>query len=308
MKKSIALTLITVFTLLLSSCIESSSIVKVNKDGSAILHVRNYTNSDAGGGLGGLGSLFGGEATEDSAAVEEPAVELPSKEELEAQAKEMGEGVTLKEVKESKNAKGWPGYEVIYEIADINTFKLSLDLDELSESGLGGDLSELSGGAEETDAGAEKEAPAEKSYVEFRFKNDGASELTVLVPEFEGEKKAGEDDLKENEEEGGASDPFGDAAGGEALGMMSMMAPMFQGARMGVFIQVDGEIKESNALHKNKNIITLMKMDMGKLFTNPENMSKMEKMNESSREEIQKLADEIDGMDVDSQEEITIKF
>lgn len=292
--KSLLTIIASSLALLLTSCFEVSSVVKVNKDGSGILHMRNYTNTD-GAGLGGLLGGLGADEGEK----EEEAVEMPSKEELEEMAAMMGEGVELKEIKESTNKAGWKGYETIFTIKDINTFKMPLGLDDLK--GMGGDM------AASMDA-TEEEEPKEE-FLEFRFKKAGLmkkSELTIITPDYESGKEKEEAAADEDD---ATADPFGgDAAAGGDMGMMAMMAPMLKGARMGVFVQVEGEVTKSNALHQKGNMTTLLQMDLSKLFSNTEALGKMEDLESSDREKIQEIADSIDGVTMDVQKEITIEF
>ena len=100
MKKSLLKPLLP-FALMLSAilgltgCLEESTVVKVNKDGSGLIHVRKYENTLAGKGL--FGGLGGGEEKE------EEKIDAPNEEELKAKARAMGEGVTLKSFRRGKN-------------------------------------------------------------------------------------------------------------------------------------------------------------------------------------------------------------
>ena len=102
-------------SLLLSSCIEQSTVIKVKPDGSGIIHERNY--SGASDDVISLPSLSG----KKKAAEEEP--KLPSEAALKQYASTLGAGVTFKSVKASINKKGWKGYEILYEFKDINTVR-----------------------------------------------------------------------------------------------------------------------------------------------------------------------------------------
>ena len=279
--KKLLLSILTVFTFLFTSCIENSTVIKVKKDGTGIVHIRNYSNSDAGGMLGALG---GGDTEEG-----ESEVDTPSEEELQAMATKMGEGVSFKSIKTGKNESGWDGYELIFEYEDINNLKISLDTDAISEQ-IG----------ETAETGEEKEP----EFATFEM-TDGT--LVIRTP-FD-ETNADAEEESEEEVEGESSNPFGGEGPSDMdPAMLAMVAPMFQGAKLGVFIEVEGEIEETNALHRKDNLITIVKMDLSKVITNPNAMSQMENMESGSREDAQAVADKIDGLDMDVQEEIKVTF
>jgi hypothetical protein len=88
-----------------------------------------------------------------------------------------------------------------------------------------------------------------------------------------------------------------------------MMAGMTTGMRMGLFVMPDDPIASTNAKHQNGNMITLMMMDMGKIFQNQANAAKMQTMQtEKDRAKLQEIADGIDGMTVDLQSPIVVEF
>jgi hypothetical protein len=272
----------------LSSCIEESTVVKIRKDGSGIIHTRKYENTAAGSGL--LGGL-GGDAED---ADQEPEIDAPTEEEFKAKAASMGEGVTFKSLRKGKNKSGWTGYEAIFAFEDINQVKLDLNMKDSN------DLRQPGEGAENP---AEEEAGTD-DWVTFDLQ-DGLLKIRTPDP---AEEKPGEgaDEGGGDEAEDGARDPFADEPGNAR--MMGMMAAMFAGAKVGFFVEIDGGIAETNARHRDDNMITLMRADLGKLFADPEALKKMEELEGDSREEVQKTIDGIDGIDVDLQDPITVKM
>ena len=281
-------------TLFLTSCFEQSIVVKVNKDGSGIVHERSYMNTAMGGMMGGLIGA-GEEGAEAEAAV--PDI-LPSEDELKENASEMGEGVTFQSVSPSKNKAGWSGYEVVYAFTDIN--KVQLDMSDLGSS-MGDDMAEL---AEE--AGAEEEG--EPEFITFEMA-DGV--LKIVTPDPSGSLAEAGGGGGEEGAEGETANPFGDMDPNdpESAMAMQMMAPMMAGMRMGFFVQAGDPVASTNARHQSGNLITLMMMDMGKIFQNPANIATMTALeNETDRDKIQEAADSIEGMTVDLQQPITITY
>ena len=279
--------------LFLTSCFEQSAVVKVKKDGSGIVHVRSYTNTAAAAGM------FGGAP---GAVPEDAGPELPSEEDLTAQAAEMGEGVTFESLTPGKNKSGWDGYDVIFAFEDINKLKLSMNVMGDMES-MTGDLGDL---AAETDTPVEE--AADEEVMTFKMV-DGLLEIRTPDPDMDDVAGGGGEDDPEGVE-GGADNPFAGAA--EDPQAMAMMGMMLKGARVGLFVEADGEIAESNAKHLNGTMATIMMMDLAKVMANAESMQKMEELSKADapedRESIQKLMDEIPGMTADVQDPITIKF
>jgi hypothetical protein len=272
----------------LASCIEESTVVKIHKDGSGIIHTRKYENTAAGAGL--LGGL-GGDA---DAAGEEEEIDAPTEEEFKAKAGAMGEGVTFKSLRKGKNKSGWTGYEAIYAFKDINQVKLDLNMK---------DADDLKQPEDDPDAPAKQGGEATE-LVTFEMK-DGV--LKIRTPDPADRKPGdGEDEEGKDEAAEGARDPFGDGPGN--VRMMGMMAAMFAGAKVGFFVEIDGGIAKTNAKHQDGDMITIMRADLGKLFANPEALDKMEGLEGSSRGEVQKIVDSIDGIDMDLQDPITVEF
>lgn len=274
--------------LALTGCIEESTVVKINKDGSGVIHTRKYENTAAGAGL--LGGLGGGA---DDAAKEEE-IDAPTEEELAANAKAMGEGVTFKSLHKGKNSSGWTGYEVIYAFKDIN--KVGLDLNMKNADDLEG--------PEQAAEAPEKDEPGAAERVTFEMK-DGVLKIRTPDPSDAQQGDDGDGGKAEDPAEG-ARDPFADEP--ENARMMAMMAPMFAGAKIGFFVQIDGGIAETNAKHRKDDMITIMRADLGKLFANPAAIDKMEDLEGNSREEAQKIIDSIEGVDMDLQDPITVRF
>ena len=88
--------------------------------------------------------------------------------------------------------------------------------------------------------------------------------------------------------------------GGGAIGLGAALAARLHGAS-------EIWIAETNAKHRKGDMITIMRADLGKLFSNPEAVQQLDNMEESTREEAQKLCDSVDGIDMDLQDPITVR-
>jgi hypothetical protein len=272
--------------LALTGCLEESTVVKISNDGSGVIHTRKYENTQAGKGL--LGGLGGGEDKE------EKEIDAPTEEELKAKARTMGEGVTFTSLRKGKNKSGWTGYEAIYAFKDINKVKLELNMKDAD------DMKQPEADQEAPD----EENGGESELVTFEMK-DGLLKIRTPDPAEEGKGKE-KDQGEQNDPAEGAQDPFGEEGGDPQ--MMAMMAPMFAGAKVGFFVEIDGGIAETNAKHQEGNMITIMRADLGKLFANPGAINQLNGMEGKDRQGVQKIVDSIEGIDMDLQDPITVKL
>ena len=123
MKKIARWTLFVLFTLVLMGCIETITLIHVNKDGSGTIEETIViTNA-----FTELINSFGGEQAKSE---DEP--ELLDEDELRARAVGMGQGVRLVSAEPIKSDKG-SGYKAVFHFDDIN--KLLAVLDRLVEQG-----------------------------------------------------------------------------------------------------------------------------------------------------------------------------
>ncbi|NND99079.1 MAG: hypothetical protein HKN47_17315, partial [Pirellulaceae bacterium] len=100
--------------LLSVGCIEQSTVVKVKRDRSGLVHIRLHQQEI---------SFFAAADTTDSS-----ATKVPSPETLQAVAAQLGRDVKLVSAKQSNNRNGWNGYDLIFSFPDINDVRLPGDL------------------------------------------------------------------------------------------------------------------------------------------------------------------------------------
>lgn len=231
--------------LALAGCVESTALVKVNKDGSGLLVVQEFLSPQITQMMEGMGQAMGealggmaGETAEGEAPkpAPKPAADPLAlfKDSIEKKLATLGEGAKLVSSQAKTNAAGWKGYTATYSFKDINAVSVALGDNSKEESGDG--------------------MPVDTG-VKFQFKPGDVAELSILPVKNEAP-------AEKAEPEAPAEDP--------AM-MMQMMGPMLKGMRMALFVQVDGEIVETNARYvKKPNIVTVMDMPMDKVLANPE--------------------------------------
>lgn len=221
--------------LTLSSCMELSSVITVNADGSGTIE----ENVLVGAQLKAMMSSFAQAPAE--AGAENPTAGLneliPDQAKAEENAKKYGEGVTVKSVEEVNLPDGRGGAKVIYSFTDITKVKY------------------------QPGQGSSQEEAAKQEPVTF---TRSGNTLTVNVPQGKADPNAEKPDaeqLKQLEE----MDPA----------QMAMMKPMLAGMRFSFVLKAPGGIASTDAAYHEGDSVTLMEMEMDKLFDNPEALKKM---------------------------------
>ncbi|MEZ5329200.1 MAG: hypothetical protein R3F19_29480 [Verrucomicrobiales bacterium] len=157
----------------LSSCIQSHTVLTVNKDGTATIEENTVLGGMMAQMMSGLGDAFGGQEGGAKASVN-PLMDRAS---YEARAGKMGEGVKLTKLEEIKDPKGGIGVTAFYTVADINKLKM----------GMGTDVPDAMKGMSPDIEKKIEEAGKEENPVTFSLK-DG--ELTINLPQPEADPAA----------------------------------------------------------------------------------------------------------------------
>lgn len=256
-----------------SGCIEKSTVIKIKKDGSGVIHVRNHVQ-DA--------SIKIGKAKPDKVRG------LPNPAELERIAKRMG-GVTLVSADETQNRNGWHGYELVFKFDDINQVVLS-------------------------DSQIAPQTPKDASSVDQDAQGDSyrfAMKGNVLEIRHDGDRSSATP-----KEQLGAVDPFAKeppASGtfGEEM-MTQILAQSLTDMRIGLFVQIDGELASTNAAIQDNNLVTLMSLQVGKVLADPNarrRLQELEKLNASEgRAGLKSLVGQVEGLAYDVQDPIVITY
>ncbi len=111
-----------------------------------------------------------------------------------------------------------------------------------------------------------------------------------------------------------AAEPVGSPGNVDIFGSLSeeIVIKMLSEARVGLFIEVDGEIESTNARHREGNLITVVKINVGELLESPESRERMKRMSQTNRKaslaDLQALAEQSEGFDLDLQNPLRIKI
>lgn len=218
-------------------------------------------------------AMIGGFGGEEGAP--DPVAELVSEEKAKEAIASLGEGVTFEKV-EAIERNGSRGGRVTYKFEDINKLKLDPN-SALASMG-------------EEEEGEEKEPgkPITFAYADGK--------LIIKQP-------------GSLNEEGGMLDmsdfPEDDAEDPQAKAMMEMM---LGDMRVAIKVNAVPGIKETNATHRDGNVITLTEVKFGELIKNKESMKKMRDLDGKNEEEAKAILKDIPGIKVDFNKEIVVEL
>lgn len=264
----------------LPSCFESHSTVKLNKDGSGTIENKIIMSAQMAG-------MMNAAAAQEGADVKNP---LTDEAQYKDNVKKMGEGVEFTGLKPLKFDDGRQGVVVSYKFADIRKVKM-----EPGEAG-------PPGGEE-----ADKEKDAKATPIVFDFTPGDKAKLTIKMPppaKVEAKPEEKKDDKKADDGEPNVAEGAGD----QDAAAMAMMAPMMQGMRVSMVIETSGNISETNATFHEGNKITLMDIDFGKLMAKPEFAKKLKSPDDMKDfAKFSAIAKEA-GANIEAKPEVTVTF
>lgn len=265
-------------------CIDATTLVKVNKDGSGQIVETIYMSAQMSAMMA-MGAAQGGQPPS-----------LLDEAKLKSAASKFGSAVTFESAKEVSRKDGSKGVKAVYAFPDVTQLRID------PASGMQGmQIGELT-----TEGHA---APlTEKEGVSFGFKKGPAPTLTVNMPQ--------DDDKGGGEEADVDAAALGDDAPAGMEGMDAMMKQMFEGMRMRFYVMVDGEIQKSDATYVEANkatgkkqMVALMDINFGELIKDPEKFKKLQTMGPGGDAEAMKLAlKDMPGIKAETKEKIEITF
>lgn len=289
------LCLIVFLSVLLNGCMDSNVVVRLKPDGSGTIEETLLMSKAVVEQMSMMMSQMaqtvpdgqGEEQVALPASMPQSAFNLFDEKKLQEKAAKYGEGVTYISG-EKVETQTQSGYKAVYAFTDINKIRIKQDPDAGMPQGA------------VSMAGGDVEKEEKDDALTFCFtKGDPAS--LVLKQHFEQPSdKAGTSVQapSSDEEEGEMADEM----------MPGPMAEMFKGMRMAIFLDLEGDIVETNATHRDGNIITIMEMDFAKILEDPERFKAFSKASPKSVSEARELMKDFPGIKVDLNEELVVKF
>lgn len=261
--------LLALLSITLFGCLQVDTKVNLSKDGSGTIVETVFIKNEVINMLREFAMAFDSTKSED--------FNMFNETELKNKSADYGEGVEYKSG-EKILRDGYEGYKVTYSFNDINKVKLNPSPDT------------------KMPIGESEEEVVKKDYLKFNFTKGSQSVLTIIFPEEE---------LSENikEEENTIETP--DSANAE---QMDKLIEMFDGMRISLKLNIDGEVTETDASYADGSEITLMDIDFAEIIKNKEILEAMGKSNQMTRENFKEMTSGIPGIKLEVKEKVTVKI
>ena len=255
----------------LTACLNSTTLVKVNPDGSGTVEQVTLMNTAALKGMAGSqgsgGQLNG---------------PMMNKAELERMAASMGEGVRLVSTEPIKGEAGFEGAKAIFAFDDINKIQVSQ-------------------GPSMGSKGARTAEPTSEDPVKFTLtRSGGTSTLNINFVDRPGAKAT--ENTSPNPSSGGMPDLTNPM-------MMNMIKTLFQGFKINIGLEVAGAIVKTNAEYVTGPHITLLELDMASILADEAQLKALQgKLGpNASLSEVKPYLKDLKGIKIDGPS-ITVQF
>ena len=258
-------------TLSLTGCISSYTLVKVKPDGTGTVEQTTLISPMMVNMMAGMASGMAGE--KDDKKSKPPSMsDMFKEDELKAAAAKMGTGVRYVSSTPAK-ADGKEGVTAIYAFDDVTKLAVSQGMKAPGKS---------------LDAGGPPESPIVFALAPAA---GGSKVLSIKMPEKDKADMKAAAKKKEKSEDG---PPDMKDVPPE---MLAMMKGMFQGAKIGIDVEVAGKLVKTNSPYVAGSRITLMEVDLGALMDDPVRFQKLQELGPgASFEEARKVLGDVKGI------------
>lgn len=261
-------------SVVMMGCMESDTLVLVKKDGSGTISQTILMSQEL---LQMAESMSQMGATNDAAG--KPAG-IFDKEKFKAGASKLGQGVTFVSCEDIVNGK-MKGVKAVYSFEDVSKLTLSQSPDMPEQPGM-----------------EDSSASAPKQDVTFQFTKLPVRSLilTLPQPDYTAPKDAVTEQAQIPPEQ------------------LEMIKQMYGNMSVKLRVQVDGDIKTTNASHVEttggvKNTITLLEMDFAKLLNDPTALNKLAAMgNEQDMNKAKQTLKDLTGIKIETEKRVEIVF
>ena len=267
------------FTFIMTGCISSYTLVKVNPTGAGTVEQTTLISPMMVGMMGGMAQSMAGE---EGKKTKPPTIaDLFKEEELRKAADNMGQGVRFVSSKPAK-AEGREGVTATYAFDDVTKLSVSQGMKAPGGNGSSAKMS--------------NESPIVFGLTPAA---GGGKVLTITMPEGKKDAAAKKPARPEGTPDMKDMPP-------EAL---AMMKSMFQGAKVGIDVEVAGQLIKSNSPYVTGSRVTLMEVDLGALMEDPKKLEQMQSLGSgASFEEARKVLGDVKGVKLPAARITTIEF
>ena len=280
MKKGLMIGAALLAGLLLSSCLQVKTTVKVNTDGSGTVDQTFLMKSEMVAMMSGLNSM----GTDSTKGSEEPQKEfsLFDEAQLRKDADKMGTDVRLVSAEPVKTDWG-EGYHAVYAFKDITKIQVNQNPGDSLPSQMGQSKGE----------NAEKQVP---DYVRFGFTKANPSVLKITFPA----PKAASDGAASSDK------PATDQKMTEQD--IAMITQFYTDMQITMAVEFNGTIVSSNATFRDGNRVTLVDFQFNQLLQSPEFMKQLKEGKSDKMSNFQTLGKMFPGMKIETQPEVQVRF
>jgi len=287
----------------LGGCLDMEKVVRVNPDGSALVEERMLMQRDALALMQGMAKMTSQTGGEGGFQLLDPA-------RLAAEAAAMGPGVTLISAEALSTPQG-EGYIARFAVADINQLSLDQNPNQPATEGAaqsGPPGAGAMGGTQDRAAGRPASGPASgpavgsqpaREAIRFELQKGARPLLVIRSPKAD---QAGQ--------EGGtaavAKDPLPEGPEGQMA--LQMMQQMFKGMHVAVYVEVNGEILETNAGFRDGSRVTLMDIQFDQILADPVRFKRLASAQPEGMEQIKALLKDLPGVKVELNDPVQIRF
>jgi hypothetical protein len=284
MTRTCVLAVLTILFVTTSGCVTSDTLIKLNPDGSGTIVQKTLMSTEVISQLTAMMQGFAQQMTGNQQPPQEPKLtELFNEKDARSRAVKMGEGVSFVSSRKVK-LEGMEGQEAIYAFSDITKLRLSEKPETPSVPGV---QTKSSGGGETT----------------FRFSRlpNGHSVLTAVFGK-QTSKKASSDEAESTSPQTSKSTKAPTAE------QLEQAKKLFAGFRIGMAVEVQGTLVNTNSVHREGEQVTLLEMDFSELLSNETLMRQAAAIKGQDLEEAKELLKRLKGFKINLDPEVTIEF
>ena len=265
-----------------SGCVTSDTLIKLNTDGSGVVVQKTLMSTEM---IAQLTTMMQGLAQQmvgkEAGQKDMKMLELFNEENARAKAAKMGEGVRFVSSRKI-TVEGMEGQEAIYAFRDITKLKLNEKPEAPSMPGL---QSSPSGNAREETT--------------FRFSKlpNGHAQLVAVFSQSPPKKTS---DEPEGEPSKAAKAPTAE--------QLEQAKKFFAGFRIGMAVEVQGNLVRTNSVYQDGTKVTLLEMDFSELLSNDALLQQAAAIKGQNLEEAKELLKGLKGFKINLDPEVTIEF
>jgi len=268
-----------------SGCVTSDTLIKLNPDGGGIVVQKTLMSTEMISQLTAMMQGFAQQMAGGQEPRQDPKTpELFNEKDARSRAAKMGEGVSFVSSRKIK-LEGMEGQEATYAFSDVTKLKLSEKPETLSMPGLQTKSSE---GASETT---------------FRFSRlpNGHSLLTAVFGRQTSKKAS-------SEETEVPSPQTGKSTKAPTAEQLEQAKKFFAGFRIGMAVEVQGNLVKTNSVFQEGAKVTLLEMDFSELLSNETLMQQAAVIKGQNLEEAKELVKGLKGFKINLDPEVMIEF